>query len=135
MSSLKALKLAQKSAIRQREVLGELEALVKSIDRGEKMITDLKAELEAVNLQHQNRTSTREDIAYLEDLLRCAKKKLVWEKQMGTLKTRTPEVLAQVSAIMNDALNPPGDETRLAFMELLQAVQGAMQRLEQAKVE
>jgi predicted RND superfamily exporter protein len=135
MSTIKAIKLAQKSAIRQREVLAELESLVKSIDRGEKMITDLKGELDAVNEQHRDRKSTREDIAYLEDLLRCAKKKLVWEKQMSTLKTRTPEVLAQVSAVMNDAQNPPADATRVAFMELLQAVQSAMQRLEQAKVE
>ena len=80
MSTLKALKQAQHNAVRQQAVLNELEALVKSIDRSEKMIRELKAEVAAVNVQHQSRATTRDDIAYLEDLLRCAKTKLVWEK-------------------------------------------------------
>ena len=66
MSTLKALKQAQHNAVRQQAVLNELEALVKSIDRSEKMIRGLKAEVAAVNIQHQSRATTRDDIAYLK---------------------------------------------------------------------
>lgn len=134
MASSKALKLAHKSALLQRDLLVELGSLVKSIERGEKMISELKEELEAVNLTHQNRRTTREDIAYLEDLLRCAKKKLAWEKQMEALSRRTPSVLAQVTGVMNDTRNPPAEETRSHVLASLQKVQDAMERLEKAKV-
>jgi uncharacterized protein (UPF0335 family) len=40
--------LAEKAALEQRAVVGEIEALVKSIERCEKTISDLKAELEQV---------------------------------------------------------------------------------------
>ncbi|MHA3772182.1 hypothetical protein ACXR0O_11650 [Verrucomicrobiota bacterium sgz303538] len=130
----KAFKLAQKSALLQREVLSELEALVKSIDRGEKMITELKEEMEAVNAKHQDRKTTRDDIAYLEDLLTCAKKKLAWEKLMESLKKRTPEVMAKVSGVINDPKNPAGEETRANILQSLQKIQAAMERLDQAKV-
>jgi hypothetical protein len=134
MFSRKTLKLAQKSVARQQEVIAGLEALVKSIDRGEQMATALKTEMEAVMARHEHRTSTREDIAYLEDLLRCAKKKLVWEKQMTALQKRTPAILAEVTQLMNDSANPPLEEARLRIMHSLQAVQGAMERLETAKI-
>ncbi|HEX8294722.1 MAG TPA: hypothetical protein VF593_00345 [Chthoniobacteraceae bacterium] len=133
--SLKAIKLAQRSSERQRQVIGELEALVKSIERGEKMIVDLKAELEAVNVEHQDRKTTRDDVAYLEALLRCAKKKLVWEKQMAALQKRTPIVLAEVSDLLNDTRHSPNEETRASLLRSLQAVQAAMHRLELVKVE
>jgi hypothetical protein len=133
MASSKALKLARKSVLQQRDMLQDLEALVKSIERGEKMIFELKEEMDAVNATHGDRKTTREDIAYLEDLLRCAKKKLAWEKQMESLSRRIPEALAQVTAVMNDPRNPPADDIRAHVLGSLQKVQAAMARLEEAK--
>lgn len=114
-------------------MLEELQALVKSIERGETLLAELKHDTEEMNTKHQHRRSTREDIAYIEDLLKCAKKKLAWEKQMETVATRTPEVLAKVSTAMNDTTNPPPDNVRTATLALLQSVQGAMARLDSAK--
>jgi hypothetical protein len=135
MASSKALKLARKSALTQRDVLVELEALMKSIARGEKMILELKEEMELVGTKHRERKTTRDDIAYLEDLLRCAKKKLAWENQMASLAKRTPELLAKVTSVMNDPRHPPEEEVRAGIMRALQSIQGAMERLEQAKVQ
>jgi hypothetical protein len=134
MSSIKALKLTKKSLAQQREMIGELQALAESIERGEKMITELKAELEEVTRRHESRSTTQEDIAYLTDLLACAKKKLVWEKKMATLQKRTPELLETMAALMQDTVNPPTEPMREAIVLALQQVQAAMQRLEQAKV-
>jgi hypothetical protein len=130
----KAQKLAQKSVALQRQLLHGLASLVKSIERGEKMITELKEGIEAVNLKHRDRKTTREDIAYLEDLLRCAKKKLAWEEKMESLRQRIPALLANVSTIMNDAKNPPAEEIRAAVIQSLSTMQGAMERLEKAKL-
>jgi hypothetical protein len=130
----KAQRLRRKSTVLQGEVLQELEALAKSFDRSETMIVELKQEMEEVNRKHQNRQGTQADINYLEDLLRCAKKKLVWEKQMEKLSVRTPAVMQKVSVCMNDAINPPEDHTRASVLQLLQNVQAAMERLEKAKV-
>ena len=99
------------------------------------MITELKEGIEAVNSKHRDRKTTREDIAYLEDLLRCAKKKLAWEEKMESLRQRIPAVLANVSTIMNDAKNPPAEEMRTAVIQSLSTMQGAMERLEKAKLE
>ena len=74
MSSLKQLKAEQKTAARFEEVVEELNVLVKDVERCERTIMDLKAELSAINTQHRNRKTTREDIAYLEALLNCARK-------------------------------------------------------------
>lgn len=119
----------------QAEALSELEALVKSIERAEFLLADLKRDTEAMNAKHQRDRprTTREDIAYLEDLLKCARKKLAWESQMEKLATRTPEVLATVSSVMNDAQNPPPDQLRQDVLGLLQKVQAAMGRLDAAK--
>lgn len=135
MASGKAQKLAQKSVALQRQLLLVLASLVKSIERSEKMITELKEGIEAVNLKHRDRKTTREDVAYLEDLLRCAKKKLAWEEKMESLRQRIPAVLANVSTIMNDAKNPPAEEIRTAVIQSLSTMQGAMERLEKAKLE
>jgi hypothetical protein len=126
--------MAQKSALLQREVLEELESLVKSIDRSEKMITELKSEMEEVNAKHRERKTTRDDIAYLEDLLTCAKKKLAWEKLLESLQKRTPAVLQKVSQVINDPQNPPAEQIRAGILQSLQGVQAAMERLEQAKI-
>lgn len=134
MGTLKSYKLAQKSALAQKDVLLELQALVKSIDRGETMISDLKTEIEAVNIRHQDRGTTQQDIAYLEDLLKCARKKLAWEKQMSGLQKKVPSILETVSAVVNDEKNPPSDEVRQLIARLLQAVETSMRRLDAAKL-
>lgn len=133
MASNRAKKLLHRSNVIQGEMLEELQSLVKSIERAETLLAELKSDTEEMNARHQHRRSTREDIAYLEDLLKCAKKKLAWEKQMETVAKRTPEVLAKVSTAMNDAINPPPDNVRTATLALLQSVQGAMARLDAAK--
>lgn len=133
MSSGKSRRLARKTALLQQAVLHELESLVKTIERGETLLAELKEETTAMNAKHQHRTTTREDIAYLEDLLKCAKKKLAWEKQMENVAKRTPVVLAQVSSVMNDTTYPPDDQTRALVVAFLQSVQTAMTRLEVAK--
>ena len=97
MSSLKQLRTEQKLAGQQLEVLHELETLVKDIERAENTITTLKAELEEVNVKHQGRTTTRDDIAYLTDLVRCANKKLAWEKQIASLQKRTPDIMERMA--------------------------------------
>jgi len=133
MSSGKSQRLARKTALLQQAVVHELQSLVKSIERAETLLAELKEDTTAMNIKHQHRTTTRDDIAYLEDLLKCAKKKLAWEKQMENVAKRTPEVLAQVSSVMNDTKYPPDDQTRLQVVEYLQSVQTAMTRLEIAK--
>src|SRR5580704_5024130 len=112
MASSHAKRLLRRSVRLRDEMLDELRALVKSIERAEILLTELKRDTEAMNVRHQGRRTTREDIAYLEDLLKCARKKLAWEKQMESLATRTPDVLAKVSTAMNDTANPPADEVR-----------------------
>ena len=99
MSSLKQYKQAAKSLARQQEIITELDALVKDIERCEKTILDLKADLEGVNEKHAGRKTTREDIAYLEDLLKCAHKKLTWEKHIASLKKRTPATLEKMARL------------------------------------
>src|SRR5213078_4284398 len=76
MSSLKQLKTEQKVAGQQLQVIQELETLVNDIERAETTINTLKTELDGVNAKHQGRKTTRDDIAYLTDLLKCANKKL-----------------------------------------------------------
>ena len=134
MLSPKQLKLAEKAAREQREVILQLNALVNDIDRCEKTIAGLKIELDAVNAKHQGRNSTREDIAYLTDLLECAKKKLAWEKQMASLQKRTPAILETMTRLMNDPQAPPAEQTRADMLQALQAIQAAMERLNQVRV-
>jgi hypothetical protein len=108
---------------------------VKDIERCETTINALKIELEGVNSRHSKRGSTQEDIDYLEDLLKCAKKKLVWEKQMASLQKRTPLLMQEVEKLVNHPQSHPNDETQSKLMQSLQAVQGAMQRMQSVKIE
>ena len=135
MSSRKAQKLAKKSVAQQRHLLAELETLAATIERSEKMIVAWKTDMDTVNQKHEGRKTTREDVAYLEDLLRCAKTKLAWENKMESLTKRIPALLAHVSAMMTDATNPPTDETRAEVVTSLHSVQAAMERLEKAKMD
>ena len=135
MSSLKQYKLAEKSAVQQQQVIADLDTLVKDIERCEKTILELKSELQRVNRSHQTRKTTREDIAYLEDLLKCAHKKLTWEKHIASLKKRTPALLEKMSMLINDAQAPPNEEIRSGMLRALRSVQAAMERLEGVKVD
>jgi len=115
-------------------VIGDLEALVKDIERCETTINDLQQELARVNETHKNRKNTRDDIAYLEDLLKCARKKLNWEKHMSSLQKRTPAVLERITSLIEDPQAPPSEQTRARMLRGLQAIQSAMERLQKAKV-
>ena len=135
MSSLKQYKLAEQNALKQRQVVAELETLAKDVERCERTITDLKSELEEVNQKHQARKTTRDDIAYLTDLLRCANKKLTWEKHIASLQKRTPALLEKMAELMNDPHAPPDDSMRDTLLRTLQSVQAAMERLQNVKME
>jgi hypothetical protein len=134
MSSIKQLKQAQKSAVRQREVILELDTIVRDIERCEQTITDLQRELAIVTAKYPAERTTRQDIAYLTDLLKCANRKLAWEKNIASLQKRVPSVLEQMSSLLNDAANPPADQTRTEMLRSLQEVQVAMERLQNVKV-
>jgi hypothetical protein len=133
MASSHAKRLLRRSLHLRDEMLDDLRTLVKSIERAETLLAELKRDTVAMNARHQTQRTTREDIAYLEDLLKVARKKLAWEKQMESLAKRTPDVLAKVTATMNDTANPPADHIRTSVLELLQTVQVAMARLDAAK--
>ena len=133
MVLLKQLRAEEKSAIQQRQVLSELNGIVKDIERCERTIDELQKELSGINTKYHGPRDTREDIAYLTALLSCAKKKLGWEKQIGSLQKRTPAVLQQMSALLNDPLNPPAERTRVEMLQALQQVQAAMERLQSVK--
>jgi hypothetical protein len=135
MSSIKDLKLAEKSLVLQQQVVSELNTLVRDIERCEKTIVDLQSELTGVNSKYPSPRTTRQDIAYLTDLLKCANKKLAWEKQIASMQKRTPATLQKMAELLNDPKNPPADEMKVEMMRALQGVQGAMERLQSLKTE
>jgi len=133
MQSAKDLKLAQKSIVLQRQVVSELNTLVEDIERCERTIVDLQNELGAVNAKYPSPRTTRQDIGYLTDLLKCANKKLAWEKQIASMQKRTPATLEKMDALLNDPKNPPADDMRTEMLRALQGVQAAMERLQTMK--
>src|ERR1044071_381910 len=135
MASIKDLKLAEKSVLLQRQVVSELNTLVRDIERSEKTILDLQNELALVNSKYPSPRTTRQDVAYLTDLLKCATKKLAWEKQIASMQKRTPATLQKMAELLNDEKNPPSDALRVEMMRALQGVQGAMERLQNLKTE
>ena len=135
MSSLKQIKWSQKVAAQHQQVIEELQVLAKDIERCEKTITDLSQQLQAINARHQGPRDTRRDIAYLSDLLECAKKKLAWEKQLASLQKRTPPLLEKMSKLVNDPTHPPSEEARADMLRSLQTVQATMDRLQNVKPE
>jgi predicted RNase H-like nuclease (RuvC/YqgF family) len=135
MPSLKDLKLAEKSVVRQQEVVSELETLVRDIERCEKTIADLQSELAAVNARYPSPRTTRQDIGYLTDLLKCANKKLAWEKQIASMQKRTPATLEKMAQLLNDPKNAGGRDMRVEMLRALQGVQAAMARLQNMKTE
>jgi len=135
MASIKDLKLAEKSLALQQQVVSELNTLVRDIERCEKTIVELQNELTAVNSKFPNPRTTRQDVAYLTDLLKCATKKLAWEKQIASMQKRTPGTLQKMAELLNDPKNPPADAMKVEMMRALQGVQGAMERLQSLKTE
>ena len=133
MQSTKDLKREQKSVVLQQQVISELNTLVHDIERCEKTIIDLQSELTAVNAKYPSPRTTRQDIAYLTDLLKCANKKLAWEKQIASMQKRTPSTLEKMAALLNDPKNPPADDMRAEMLRALQGVQAAMERLQNMK--
>ena len=133
MASIKDLKNEQKSLVLQQQVVAELNTLVKDIERCEKTILDLQAELNEVNTKYPSPRTTRQDVAYLTDLLKCANKKLAWEKQIASMQKRTPATLQKMAELLNDEKNPPADAMKVEMMKALQGVQAAMERLQGMK--
>jgi hypothetical protein len=133
MQSIKDLKLAEKSVARQQEVISELNTLVNGIERCERTIVDLQTELLAVNAKYPSPRTTQQDIAYLTDLLKCANKKLAWEKHIASMQKRTPATLEKMAVLLNDPKNPPADAMRTEMLRALQGVQAAMERLQNIK--
>jgi hypothetical protein len=126
------LRLAKKSAAEQQLLILELNAVLKEIERSERTIKDLKTDLEKANSRHQGPRTTREDIEYLTDLLACAKRKLSWEKHLASMQKRTPQALESMTKLLNDPQNPPTEEVRAEMLRALQAIQTAMERLQNA---
>jgi predicted RNase H-like nuclease (RuvC/YqgF family) len=129
MSSLKHYKQVEKAVAAQQALIGDINALGKDIERCEKEIVELTTQLAEVNTKHQGAASTRAQIDYLEDLLKCLHKKLVWEKHLASLKKRTPELLEEMTKVLNDPVAPPDQKMREELLRSLQAVQAAMERL------
>ena len=134
MSTSRQIKEEQRVAAQQKGLVGELQALVKDIERCEKTVQSLKGELQSVNERHANRSTTQHDISYLEDLLACARKKLVWEKQIASLQKRTPELMQRVEGLVNHPNSNPDEGTRNALMGSLTEVQASMRRLNEIKI-
>jgi hypothetical protein len=86
-----------------------------------------------VNTKYPSPRTTRQDIAYLTDLLKCANKKLAWEKQIASMQKRTPATLEKMAQLLNDPKNPPADAMRVGMLQALQGVQAAMERLQSVK--
>jgi len=135
MSTVKQIKRAERSAIQQQEVVAELNAIVQDIERCEKTVNDLQRDLAQANASYPAPRTTRQDIAYLTDLLKCAHKKLAWEKQIASLQKRTPSVLEKMSGLLNDPANPPPEPIRAQMLKALQGVQAAMGRLQNANLD
>src|SRR5688572_25868925 len=134
MSTSRQIKEEQRVTSQQKGLVGELQALVQDIERCEKTVQSLKTELQGVNERHASRSTTQDDIAYLEDLLACARKKLVWEKQIASLQKRTPELMQRVESLVNHPNSNPDQQTQDALMSSIKEVQAAMQRLNQSKL-
>ncbi|HEU5123847.1 MAG TPA: hypothetical protein VFW05_07270 [Verrucomicrobiae bacterium] len=128
--SLKEIRQAERSVVQQRQIVSELNSVVKDIERCERTIHDLQKELAVINSKFAGPRDTRQDIDYLSSLLACAKKKLAWEKTIASLQKRTPQILEEMSRLLNDPKNPPAEPMRVEMLKALQGVQSAMERLQ-----
>jgi hypothetical protein len=117
-------------AAERRKVLAEVNQLAADIGRCERTIAAVMADLNEVNAKYQGTRNTRDEIEFLKLLLECAKRKLAWEKQIASLKKRAPALLEVMSRVMNDGEHPPTEELKSELVQSLQAVQGALERLQ-----
>ena len=130
MSADRYTQLAQIRAAERRKVLAELNQLAEDIGRCEGTIGAVMTQLNTVNSKYQGPRTTRQDVEYLTALLDCAKKKLAWEKQVTSLKKRAPALLEGMTRVLNDPEFPPTEETKAEMLRALQAVQGALEKLQ-----
>ena len=121
---------ARKSLAEQQQIIAELNKLAQDVERCEKTIAAVMTDLNEVNAKYQGQRTTKQDVEYLTVLLDCAKKKLAWEKQIGSLQKRSPVLLENMARILNDQENPPTDEVKAEMLRCLQIVQNALQRLQ-----
>ena len=124
---------ARVKAAERRRVLAEVNQLANDIERCERTISSVVADINVVNTKYQGTRSTREEIEFLKVLLDCAKRKLAWEKQIASLKRRAPELLEKMSGVMNDREHPPTDELKAEMLKALQLIQSALERLQAAE--
>ena len=129
MATPKQLKEAARVAAQQQGIIEELQALERDIARCESTVITLKAEMESVNTRHADRKTTQEDVNFLEDLLACAKKKLVWEKQLASVQKRIPDLMQRIETVVNHPESNPDEKTREALMASLNKVKAGMERL------
>src|SRR5258706_11607548 len=135
MPSVKQFKQMERGIAQQRRAVAGLNLVVRDIERCEKTLGELQKELQSINSRYQGPRTTREDIAYLTGLLKCANRKLVWEKQIASLQKRTPVILETVSRLMNDPDVPADHQVRADMLKPLQAIQAAMERLQSARTD
>jgi hypothetical protein len=122
--------MAQVRAAERQKTLEELNQLAEDIGRCERTISSVMTELNTVNLKYKGPRTTRDDVEYLTDLLDCAKKKLAWEKQITSLKKRAPDLLESMTRLLTDKEYPPADSVKDEMLRALQAIQGALERLQ-----
>jgi len=112
------------------ETVQELEGILKGIERSEELITSLRMEMDDVNENYPAQRTAQQDVDFLTDLLGCAKKRLLLEKQIETLKKRVPAALERVSKVISDPKAPPTPEMHTSLLEMLTRVQHAMEHLD-----
>jgi hypothetical protein len=112
MMSSKLLKLLEKNAARERQLIQDLNDLLSDVDRCDQTIAGLQSELTTVNARFQGQRNTQQDVDYLSALLECAKKKLVWEKRIASLQKRTPVLLEEMNSLLNDPQAPATETSR-----------------------
>lgn len=132
MVSLRQIKQDEKGRAKEQQLIRELNAISSDIDRCEHTLTALTNDLAAVNAKYQGSRTTRQDVEYLTGLLDCAKRKLAWEKQLASIRKRTPAVLERMAALLGNSQPSAAEPQRLELLQALQRVQGAMERLQKA---
>jgi hypothetical protein len=119
-------------AAERRRVLTEVQQLAESIERCEKTIAAVMADLQIINTKYQGTRTTQQEVEFLKVLLDCAKRKLAWEKQIASLKKRAPALVEALTGVMSDKDHPPSDELQTQMLRALQLIQSALQRLQAA---
>jgi hypothetical protein len=129
MSTDRNTQRAQIRAAERKRIVSELNQMAADMARCERTIDAVMKELNAVNAKYQGPRTTRQDVEYLTVLLDCAKRKLAWEKQIGSLRKRVPALLESMTGVMNDKEYPPSDDLKVEMLRSLQTLQGALERL------